>query len=314
MKLAKVDPIFEKQEDNEVLGPFPVEVWSIIMSDIEFSHGTWNNYMLVSKKFHDLILQFSNISNFNRIAVFPLVGFTTNLIRVHDLELIMKNKSMKSKQNIILLFEYACWYGMQTVTNNKLTNKSGSDDGYFNIAKTLLDKYYGYIDTDIFIHLSCKKGYLEVLEFILSQPNIDLDICSDSILTAIKRKHYNIVELLLKFKVDPSKNKNRLIKIASKLGLTNIVVLLLKDNRVNPAANNNSAIYKATKNGHYEVVKALLQSPRVASTVDFEKLVLNASVANSKIAKLILEDPRADTPAIKEAAKRGAKEFSCLFD
>ncbi len=57
----------------------------------------------------------------------------------------------------------------------------------------------------------------------------------------IKKNDFKKVKTLID-KVDPSANENWAICVASELGYSKIVKLLLKDKRVNPADNSNYAI------------------------------------------------------------------------
>jgi hypothetical protein len=68
--------------------------------------------------------------------------------------------------------------------------------------------------------------------------------------------------LLRDSNLDPSINKNRLIRHASKLGLKEMVEELLKDIRVDPAADNNDVIRTASECGHSAVVELLLKDKK----------------------------------------------------
>ncbi len=69
--------------------------------------------------------------------------------------------------------------------------------------------------------------------------------------------------ILLLHRIDPSANNNQAIQIASEIGQTDIVKLLLQDSRVDPTSLHSYAMKEAFKNGHKDVVALLLQNPKI---------------------------------------------------
>uniref|UniRef100_A0A6C0JWZ0 Uncharacterized protein n=1 Tax=viral metagenome TaxID=1070528 RepID=A0A6C0JWZ0_9ZZZZ len=82
---------------------------------------------------------------------------------------------------------------------------------------------------------------------------------------AVEKGDVATVKQLLPF-VDPSREDNWSIRVASQDGYVEIVRLLLEDPRVNPADYLNWSIDWASRNGHTEVVRLLLEDPRVDPT------------------------------------------------
>ena len=92
---------------------------------------------------------------------------------------------------------------------------------------------------------------------------------------AIGNNDINNVELLLKNeKVNPSKDTNYSIRLASKNGFFDIVKLLLNDKKVNPTDRSNCPILFAYQRGHSNVVDLLWQDKRVKDTLKVDDIDL----------------------------------------
>ena len=107
---------------------------------------------------------------------------------------------------------------------------------------------------------------------------------------AIKKNDINNVKLLLKNEnVNPSKNNNWSIQLASENGHVDIVKLLLKDTRVNPSDSNNWAIQIASENGHFDIVNLLWQVQRVKDTLENDNKELYNELIKNDIKENIEE-------------------------
>jgi ankyrin repeat protein len=115
---------------------------------------------------------------------------------------------------------------------------------------------------------------------------------------ACHRGNVEMVQKYLNDGIDPSKDQNLSIQIASEFGHIEIVELLLQDtkNRVDPSASNNYAIRYACANGHISVVDRLLQDERVDPSADRNHaLQLTCHYMNRlDIVNLLLQDSRVD--------------------
>ena len=81
-------------------------------------------------------------------------------------------------------------------------------------------------------------------------------------------------KLILSEKVDPSKNINYPIRLATQLGHIDIVKLLLLDKRVNPADKFNSTIDYAYEKKYIELVDLLWSDIRVKQTLENHNSIL----------------------------------------
>ena len=117
---------------------------------------------------------------------------------------------------------------------------------------------------------------------------------------------YHVSHILKLNGFDPTQNKNEAIRLAAKLGHTNIVYLLLNwrpseyftssnIKLVDPTAENNEALCEAVKNNHKDVVGLLLSDSRVnPSKVTCDLM----SSASADMKSVLLENRR---------VKRGGK-------
>jgi ankyrin repeat protein len=102
------------------------------------------------------------------------------------------------------------------------------------------------------------------------------------------------LDLLKKYSIiDPSKNNNWALRIASKKGYLSIVAHLLNDSRVDPSAEHSIAIREASYHGHADIVELLLKDGRADPTScdnhAFKCAIINKHI---KVAELLLADPK----------------------
>ena len=112
--------------------------------------------------------------------------------------------------------------------------------------------------------------------------------------------------------------------VASEMGRTEVVKLLLDDLRSDPNSNSGYAIGYASKNGHTDVVKLLLNDARVLPQIDDDYALRRAAqFGHTDIVKLLLEDSRVNpnarnNEAIKLAHTNGHTNIvdllSCRID
>jgi ankyrin repeat protein len=81
---------------------------------------------------------------------------------------------------------------------------------------------------------------------------------------------YGIVQVMLEV-FDPSYNDNEAIRVASELGRTKIVRVLLKDPRVDPTAEDNEAVKEAYKNKDTILTQLLLDDNRVKNSLSSQE-------------------------------------------
>ena len=115
------------------------------------------------------------------------------------------------------------------------------DKGFTDIVQRFLQdkRIYPTTDRDYAIRAASSKGYIDIVNLLLSLPKVP-------------NKN-----------VDPSADYNYAIRFASAHGHLPVVNRLLQDPRVDPSANDNFAIEWANKEGHKDVVHRLLQDSRV---------------------------------------------------
>lgn len=85
-------------------------------------------------------------------------------------------------------------------------------------------------------------------------------------------KPNKLLELIEVTDIDPSFDRNMLIRWSSEKGNTEIVKPLLQDPRVDPSDFNNYAIRMSSIYGHTEVVKLLLKDRRVIDSLTPEQI------------------------------------------
>jgi hypothetical protein len=105
---------------------------------------------------------------------------------------------------------------------------------------------------------------------------------------AVKHNLLDEVELLLEDKdVNPSSNKNFMIRLSSLYGYIDMTKLLLNDKRVNPSDLNNLAIISAFEKGTDEIVNLLWKHQSVKNTLINDDINLyNILVAKNILKKL----------------------------
>jgi ankyrin repeat protein len=118
---------------------------------------------------------------------------------------------------------------------------------------------------------------------------------------------YVLYNCAYRHEFDPSDIDNNAIKIASVIGHSEVVKILLMDDRVDPSADNNCAIRLASRDGHLEVVKILLTDERVDPSVGNNYAIRSASQnGHLEVVKILLTDERVDSSANDNYAIRWA--------
>lgn len=120
--------------------------------------------------------------------------------------------------------------------------------------------------------ITCENGFIDIIELLLPhQTSSGINIYDadgfTALMYAVLKEHFDIVELLLsETSIDINKsgiygNGETAITLASKLGLKEIVKLLLSNNNIQIRKYDNSgdnALILASKNGHIDIVSMLL--------------------------------------------------------
>ncbi|KAI9341183.1 ankyrin repeat-containing domain protein [Obelidium mucronatum] len=149
-------------------------------------------------------------------------------------------------------------------------------------------------------------GDLRILELLLGNPKYFTPCCEENrpLRMASFLGHSDVVELLLQMpSVDPSAWNNQAIIDAAESNFLPVVKSLLQDPRVDPSAQCNSAITSAAGNGNFRVVEYLLSDPRVDPSAG-ENSALNCAVLHFSIStiSLLLADSRVDPSLLQDWA------------
>jgi hypothetical protein len=147
------------------------------------------------------------------------------------------------------------------------------------------------------VFLAAKHGHLSLVQYFVALPRIDF-LGDNPLIPACEFGHYEIVEILYKKGVDPSRDICLGIRLAIQNGYLDIVKLLLMDERIDITCRNNYALKKACEGGHYEVLKHILNNNKSAdASVDNNHLLLIACQNNfEKIVKLLFTYPKVKVP------------------
>ena len=104
----------------------------------------------------------------------------------------------------------------------------------------------------------------------------------DLFIESCKTNNVWLVDVLIKFKINPSVRGNAPIKVSSELGHIKVVEILLKDPRVNPSTRYNTPIKVASWKGRLAVVERLLLDPRVDPSDCYNYAICRASEEGHK--------------------------------
>ena len=242
------------------------------------------NCLLVSKKFHDYFIEYSNVTDFNNELLRIVNGSfePKYYISTNSIKLFVKNQT--SSPNLLL--RYVCKFGTVTSPNN---------NGYIDAVKPLLEDLR--VDPTCYNNYAIKessaKGHSALVELLLEDPRIDPSANNNkAIIEACSNGHFSVVELLLQDpRVDPSYNKSYTFKMAVLGRYYNIMRILLQDPRIDPSIGENYAIEIACSDGRFDFVQQLLKDPRVIPT---QHAIFSAILYKYfEIAKFLLKDPRA---------------------
>lgn len=163
----------------------------------------------------------------------------------------------------------------------------------------ILNYFDGYSD-DVKFLLSCKEGLLRHAKSFVSDGGVrELDFDNDAIQLASEHGHLDVVEWLLSFpEVNPSVSSNHAIQAAAEFGYTEIVKVLINDTRVDPSANDDFSIGAASENGFYDIVEILLNDTRVDPS-SCDNYAVRFAIMNGHLStvKLLLRDQRVDPSA-----------------
>lgn len=136
-----------------------------------------------------------------------------------------------------------------------------------------------------------------LVHLLLANPRINPND-KDLWMKAIEKGQTEVVRLLLP-RISPAAGNNA-IKVASLMGHTEIVRMLLADPRLDPSVSENYAFTRACTHGHTEVVRLLLADSRVDPAVDGNDAIGQACRhGRTEVVRLLLADSRVD-PADEE--------------
>ena len=246
------------------------------MKHITF-RDNWKNCLLVSKKFHDYFVEFSNISGLkDKLSLIieeptiPRLFISTNYIK-----LFIKNRSCPIQQ----FFLHVCKLGKDTPPNI----------GYIDILTLLLKDFRvdpSHSD-NYAIRQSSSHGHFPFVQLLLQDPRVDpSDQDNFAIKTAMYCRYYDIILLLIQDpRVGPSVC-NYAIEQASSDGKIDFLRQYIKHSRVKITER---TIFNAVLNGHIEIVKLLLKDPRVIEKNYKLKQSLEAAqdFGNKELVKLL---------------------------
>ena len=181
---------------------------------------------------------------------------------------IEKFRAICHTKNIKLIEEF--------ISQNKISNTCFSEGlsvaamcGYTDVLKVLLTYKEAREELNnilwLCIEFAAMEDYIEIVEELLKYKEIPWNskyIWEEiALTTALKKKHYKIVKLLLDDgRVDPSYDNNIALILASDYGKTEIVEKILQDKRVNSTIDKNFALTLAKDYGYQEIADLLVES------------------------------------------------------
>jgi hypothetical protein len=161
----------------------------------------------------------------------------------------------------------------KTLKNN-LAILSAADKGKAGIVNLLLNdpRVDPTVKKNFALSNAIQNGHFEVVKLLVNdkrvQDSLEKDTLSNALLSAIHKRKLNVFEhLLTHTEVNPSKNNNHSIILASREGLIGFMELLLNDPRVNPSDDKNAAIHLAYYNKHDDCIALLWSDKRVRNTL-----------------------------------------------
>lgn len=87
--------------------------------------------------------------------------------------------------------------------------------------------------------------------------------------------------MLIELGLDPAKDENESIRLASKDGFVNTVRALLADPRIDPSSRGNYALTCASEDGYADIVGLLLADDRVHPDTDEQSDILQRAIMNN---------------------------------
>ncbi|ETV91127.1 hypothetical protein H310_14221 [Aphanomyces invadans] len=174
---------------------------------------------------------------------------------------------------------------LQRMAASKAICKAASDGNMTELRKILLDvdvnvasepdsKYCGKSA----LHLACESGKLNVARFLLSQPTLNVNVCTPygetPLFFACQHGHVEIVQLLL---ARPEANVNAsngnqwtALHSACENGFTDVVRLLFTRPELAVAEFSwrRTPMHLACQQGHLDIVRLLLAHPHVSCHID----------------------------------------------
>ncbi|KAJ3318151.1 hypothetical protein HDV06_000780 [Boothiomyces sp. JEL0866] len=242
-------------------------------------------------------------SDYNNDALFS----ATQTGSLEIVELLLRDPRVDPSDMDSIAFRNACSNGHYEIvktfvrdgrTNFEADNNFGlgiaCEHGFVDIVRLLVD-ICDPADNDYYaFKAAIENGHLEILQLMLKQKDYDFDLVG----FATTHNQTKIVEYLLSYGIDPTKNDCYSLRHAVKHQQIEIFKLLLKDNRVDPRIRKNYPIGKACELGNMEMVQMLLQ--RDIDPYDEDYYALKASYINKHfhIVNLLLNDSRLKNPNI----------------
>ncbi|KAF5722082.1 hypothetical protein FMUND_3173 [Fusarium mundagurra] len=178
-----------------------------------------------------------------------------------------------------------------------------------------------YCREDSGLHYACKGGLQETAVYIMKHAplNVQAEQKEASLVTAIRSKHLELVEILLEHGVNPDASHpsyGTAINNASNLGLTKLVRVLIEagaDVNIESTGKDccNAALCVASEHGHLDIVEDLLKAGAHIGVHDSVRLALENG--HDSIVELLTERACEIRPVscelFKSAASHGTIEF-----
>lgn len=145
----------------------------------------------------------------------------------------------------------------------------------------------------------------DVITRLLQDKRFKID--TDTVLAIGESEEIKLVRLFLQDgKLDPSSDRNLILRMAAKLGKLDIVKFLVSSYKnVNPGDADNFAVIVAAENGHLDVVEYLLNDPRVDPSDQYNDALISAAQRRHyDVVERLLQDERVNVDALRRFVKR----------
>lgn len=180
-----------------------------------------------------------------------------------------------------------------------LLMKKAAEKGHSEIVAILLP-YLKHTDLSEAFHAAVEKDYAEVVATLL--PYLNQGNLSDALIASVEKNHPKTLKVLRDCgKVDFTISNNYPIRIASELGYTEVVEILLSHQDVNPSVDNNIALQLAAIKKYQRIVELIVQHKRFDPSLnDYAMMTIAALQRNEELFLQIVSNKDFD-PSVNES-------------